>query len=142
MPATTCTGYLRGDDLAHAYAAADAFVFPAMNETLGIVVLEAMASGLPVIAPRSGGLPDHVTHARNGLLFEPHDVHDLVAAAQRLVRFPDYAHSLGRAGRLHAETRRWEGVLDGLMDDYALIVRRHARLVRAQRVKRIALVLP
>ncbi|MCX7841324.1 MAG: glycosyltransferase family 1 protein, partial [Anaerolineae bacterium] len=53
---TVFTGYLRGDDLANAYAAADVFVFPSPNETLGNVVLEAMASGLPVVAPRSGGL--------------------------------------------------------------------------------------
>jgi glycosyltransferase involved in cell wall biosynthesis len=52
---TVFTGYLHGRDLASAYAAADIFVFPAANETFGNVVLEAMASGLPVVAARAGG---------------------------------------------------------------------------------------
>ena len=84
------TGYLQGEDLACAYAAADVFAFPSANETFGNVVLEAMASGLPVIAPRSGGLIDHVQHGHNGLLFEAGQAPDLVAQTRRVVndRFP------------------------------------------------------
>jgi glycosyltransferase involved in cell wall biosynthesis len=121
------TGYLRGEALAHAYAAADVFAFPAANETLGNVVLEAMASGLPVVAPRSGGLLDHVTHGRNGLLFEAMDEAEWVQAVTRLVQYPELARSLGAHGRVHAETRRWETVLDGLLDEYTLILNRRAK---------------
>jgi glycosyltransferase involved in cell wall biosynthesis len=139
---TVFTGYLRGADLAHAYAAADIFVFPAMNETLGNVVLEAMASGLPVVAPRSGGLLDHLTHGHNGLLFEPFEPGDLAANVGHLARFPEYARRLSAAGRRHAESRRWDVVLDGLLEEYAAVLQRHARMQRAQRVRRVAPVFP
>lgn len=124
---TVFTGYLRGEVLARAYAAADIFVFPAANETLGNVVLEAMASGLPVVAPRSGGLLDHLTHGRNGLLFEANEINEWVQATTRLVQYPELARSLGAHGRVHAETRRWETVLDGLLDEYALTLNHHAK---------------
>ena len=75
------TGYLRGEELAKAYASADAFVFPSATDTLGLVVLEAMASGLPVVGARAGGIPDLVEHGVSGLLFEPDDA----AGAARLV---------------------------------------------------------
>lgn len=139
---TTFTGYLRGEALAAAYASADIFVFPAMNETLGNVVLEAMASGLPVVAPRSGGLLDHLTHGYNGLLFEPHEPDDLAASVSQLVRYPEHARRLGAAGRVHAEARRWDVILDGLLEEYAAVIQRHARMQRAQRVRRIAPVFP
>jgi glycosyltransferase involved in cell wall biosynthesis len=118
---TVFTGYLRGDDLANAYAAADVFVFPAANETLGNVVLEAMASGLPVVAPRSGGLLDHVVDGQNGLLFEPEDQASLVTRVGQLVDEPAFARRLGQAGRQYAQARSWTGTLDDLMQDYARV---------------------
>ena len=63
------TGYLTGADLADAYAAADVFVFPAHNETFDNAVAEAMASGLPVVAARSGGVEEQVVPDVTGLLF-------------------------------------------------------------------------
>jgi len=112
------TGVLRGEDLAAAYASADIFVFPAANETLGNVVLEAMASGLPVVAPRSGGLLDHAVHDETALLFEPEDCEALVTAVHELVSNPTRAQQLGRAGRARVAPRTWATVLDGLLDDY------------------------
>jgi len=124
---TTFTGYLRGDDLANAYASADVFVFPAANETLGNVVLEAMASGLPVVAPRSGGLVDHVTDGVNGLLFEPEVKIGLVSAVCKLMSDPAYACTLGHAGRRYAETRTWADTLDGLLQTYSRVIARTGR---------------
>jgi phosphatidylinositol alpha 1,6-mannosyltransferase len=112
------TGYLRGDDLANAYAAADIFVFPAANETFGNVVLEAMASGLPVVAARSGGPLDSVVEGETGLLFAPQDNAALRAAVRQMVHNPTLASQLGRAGRARAERLTWSGVLDRLADDY------------------------
>lgn len=128
---TVFTGYLGGEDLAQAYASGDIFVFPAANETFGNVVLEAMASGLPVVAPRAGGPLDLVTHGETGLLFDPQDQADLVNAVRRLVQDPGYARSLGAAGLAYAETMSWEVVLDGLFDSYARVASQHRLLAAA-----------
>ncbi|MDH7488202.1 MAG: glycosyltransferase family 1 protein [Anaerolineae bacterium] len=118
---TVFTGHLGGDNLAQAYASGDIFVFPAANETFGNVVLEAMASGLPVVAPRAGEPSDLITHGERGLLFEPGDQDGLVDAVRHLVRDLEYARSLGASGRAYAETLNWELVLDGLFDSYARV---------------------
>lgn len=65
------TGYLQGAELSSLYASCDAFVFPSSTETFGNVVLEAMASRLPVITVRSGGVTDNVVDGQNGLLCAP-----------------------------------------------------------------------
>jgi glycosyltransferase involved in cell wall biosynthesis len=119
---TVFTGYLRGDDLARAYAAADAFIFPGANETFGNVVLEAMASGLPVVAAQSGGVLDFVTEGVSGLLFDPEDKQSLVEAARAIVTDTHLARRLSAEARAVAESRRWEAVLDGLLDDYAEVI--------------------
>ncbi len=119
----TFTGHLGGHDLSEAYASGDIFVFPAANETFGNVVLEAMASGLPVVAPRAGGPSDLITHGETGLLFEPQDQTELVAAVRRLVQDPGYARQIGEAGRIRAEAMRWEAVLDGLLADYEQVAK-------------------
>ncbi len=124
---TEFIGYLKGADLARAYAAADIFVFPAANETLGNVVLEAMASQLPVIAPRSGGVLENVIDGQNGLLFEPDNQTALIECVRCLVDAPAYTHLLSGLARSYAETRTWPSVLDDLLDNYtALIEHYHA----------------
>lgn len=137
MP-VTFMGYLRGQALAQAYAAADVFAFPAANETLGNVVLEAMASGLPVIAPQSGGVLDHVADHQTGRLFSPEAQPELIALAQHLVANPATARAYGQAGRAHAEHNTWPMVFDRLLDDYRKLLssrrprRRLAALRRSQ----------
>ncbi|HHY56518.1 MAG TPA: glycosyltransferase family 1 protein [Chloroflexi bacterium] len=126
------TGYLRGADLAAAYASADLFVFPAANETLGNVVLEAMASGLPVVAPHAGGLLDYVVDGETGLLFAPESQASLVAAVQRLLDSPTTAHTLGVNGRSRMLDNSWERVHDTLLDQYSHLV--HHRAVAARRM--------
>jgi glycosyltransferase involved in cell wall biosynthesis len=120
---TVFTGYLRGEDLAQAYASADLFVFPSANETLGNVVLEAMASGLPVVAPRSGGVVDHVVDGENGFLVDKDDVYDMVAAVRTLVADPPLVGRLAAAARQHAERQSWQAILDGLLAHYELLAR-------------------
>ncbi len=121
---TVFTGYLRGADLAAAYASADIFVLTGANETFGNVVLEAMASGLPVVVPSAGGQLDHVRHEINGLIYDAEDNDALIAQVTRLVTDLPGARRLGAAGRAYAETQHWEHILDRLIADWRSIVRR------------------
>src|SRR3712207_2974576 len=83
---TVFTGLLTGKDLAAAYASADLFVFPSTTETLGMAMIEALASGLPVIAARTGAIHEVVSEGVNGLLYEPGSDEALVATVRRLLR--------------------------------------------------------
>ena len=118
---TVFTGYLRGTNLSQAYASADCFVFPSTTDTFGNVVLEAMASSLPVVAAAAGGPLDQIENGSNGLLFKPHDSADLGKRIDWLFDWPERVQDLGEAGRRHAEGRSWPAVLDRLLDDYAAI---------------------
>jgi glycosyltransferase involved in cell wall biosynthesis len=115
---TVFTGYLRGDDLAAAYAAGDVFVFPGENETFGNVVLEAMASGLPVLAAGIGGPRDHVHSAQNGFLFEPGNSAQLVTLVRWLLMDEAFRLRLASNARAYAEGQTWESILDGLVGKY------------------------
>lgn len=76
-------GYMRGAELASAFASSDLFVLPSRTETLGLVLLEAMAAGCPVIAARAGGIPDIVEDGVTGFLFE--EEREAIHAAQFLL---------------------------------------------------------
>jgi phosphatidylinositol alpha 1,6-mannosyltransferase len=113
---------LRGRELARAYAAVDIFVFPAANETFGNVILEAIASRLPVVAAAAGGPLDFVVDRENGLLFASDDRSDMVRVVGQLIEDPFYARRRGKEGRARAEVRSWPVVLDGLLEDYATLM--------------------
>lgn len=78
------TGFLRGTALARAYASADVFLHCSITETFGLVVLESMASGVPVIARDEGGPSETVKHGRSGYLVAPHDLETFVKCARQL----------------------------------------------------------
>jgi len=118
-PGVHCLGYLQGDDLADAYASADAFVFPSDTETFGNVVLEAMSSGLPVVAVRAGGVTETVREGETGILVPAGDAQAVAGAVLGLLRVPDLRRRLGEGGRREAQSRAWGGVLDGLMNGWA-----------------------
>jgi len=85
LPGAFFTGYLRGTELAAAYASADIFVFPSTTDTFGNVILEAHASGLPVVVSDSGGPKELVADKANGLITRSHDVEDFTRAIRALV---------------------------------------------------------
>ena len=107
--ATTFVGYLAGEELAGAYASADAFLFPSSTETLGLVLLEAMAAGCPVVGANRGGIPDIVSDGLNGCLYEPDQPGSLEAAVRRLLGNPEERESLRQAARREAEAWGWSG---------------------------------
>lgn len=119
----TFTGYLKGADLARAYASADLFAFPSTTETFGQVVQEAMASGLPVIGCRAEGVGDLVQPGVTGLLAAPDDARDFAAALAALLDDPARRLAMSRAARAWAATRSWAEVMDGLLACYAAIIR-------------------
>jgi glycosyltransferase involved in cell wall biosynthesis len=122
---THFVGYLQGQELASAYASADAFVFPSRTETLGLVLLEAMAAGCPVIAARSGGIPDIVTDGENGYLFDPLDEQGAVRATQKLFADPYQREKMRRQARLEAERWNWQAATQQLQDYYQQVIDRH-----------------
>jgi len=119
---TYFVGYLRGRELAEAYASADAFIFPSRTETLGLVLLEAMAAGTPVVAARSGGIPDIVTDGVNGYLFDPTDEEGAIAATQRLFARPEERENLRQNARNEAESWGWAAATNQLRRYYQSIV--------------------
>ncbi|MBN2005827.1 MAG: glycosyltransferase family 1 protein [Anaerolineae bacterium] len=120
---TVFTGYLRGNELASAYAAADLFAFPSANETFGNVILEAMASGLPAIAPRSGGPVDLIAPGITGYLFTPHEQTEWIARIQRCVKDRGRTRQMGQNARGFAEGHSWEIVFNTLLRDYAALIK-------------------
>lgn len=114
----TFTGYLTGHELSATYASADIFVFPSRTETYGNAVLEALASGLPVVAYAEGGVLENLSHGDNGLLCPPGDVEALGRAIRRLVYDEVLRRRLGRIARARAESRTWDRAFDQLLDGY------------------------
>ena len=104
---THFVGYLQGLELASAFASADAFIFPSRTETLGLVLLEAMAAGCPVVAARSGGIPDIVTDGINGYLFEPDDPDGAITATKSLLEAKEIREQLRSNARAEAERWGW-----------------------------------
>ncbi|HEY9601529.1 MAG TPA: glycosyltransferase family 1 protein [Allocoleopsis sp.] len=119
---THFVGYLTGKALGAAFACADAFVFPSRTETLGLVLLEAMAAGCPVVAARSGGIPDIVTDGVNGYLFDPADDDGAIAATVRLLEKQDERETLRHNARLEAERWGWAAATRQLQNYYQTVV--------------------
>ena len=93
------TGYLAGEHLQQGYASADIFVFPSATDTFGNVVLEAQASGLPVIVSDAGGPRELMINGHTGVVFKADSASDLVAAIQSLIRDPQRIARLGNNAR-------------------------------------------
>jgi len=119
---THFVGYLTGKELGSAFASADAFVFPSRTETLGLVLLEAMAAGCPVVAARSGGIPDIVTDGVNGYLFDPADEQGAITSTQRLLERTYERETLRQNARAEAERWSWAAATRQLQNYYTAVV--------------------
>ncbi|MHA7649840.1 glycosyltransferase family 4 protein [Mycobacterium sp. ML4] len=131
MPTAVFTGAMYGDELATAYASMDVFVHPGEHETFCQVVQEALASGLPVIAPDAGGPRDLVAPCRTGMLLPvgefqarlPEAVDHLLAERQRY----------SQAARRSVLGRSWSVICDELLGHYEAVLSPAARARAAQR---------
>jgi len=109
IPEAIFTGYLRGKELATAYASADVFVFPSTTDTFGNVVIEAQASGVPVIVSDTGGPKELVEANVNGVVTKSHDVEDLARAIRDLVNDKRKRDQMSGQARQAVIDRSWPG---------------------------------
>ncbi|MCM1982988.1 glycosyltransferase [Lyngbya confervoides] len=122
---TYFAGYMRGSTLASAFASADAFMFPSRTETLGLVLLEAMAAGCPVVAAAKGGITDIVEDGVNGFLFDPSPEAGTVAmlaATQRLLHNAEDRERVRRQARVEAERWGWKAATQQLERYYQSVL--------------------
>ncbi|EEC43145.1 glycosyl transferase, group 1 [Phaeodactylum tricornutum CCAP 1055/1] len=104
---TVFTGQLDGDELSSAFASADVFVMPSDSETLGFVVLESMASGVPVVGAAAGGIPDIIDDGKTGFLVPPGDIAGFVSRLESL-RNAKFRTQMAKAARKETERWGWE----------------------------------
>jgi len=114
----TFTGRLPRSELIRAYQAADVFVLPSLFEPFGIVLLEAMAAGLPVVASRVGGIPDVVEEGKTGLLVEPGNSRALAETLEGLLSDPGLRRRMANAGRARAADYSWDRILPQILEVY------------------------
>ncbi len=114
--ATTFVGYLAGEELAGAYASGDAFLFPSSTETLGLVLLEAMAAGCPVVGANRGGIPDIISDGADA------GAGSLIEATGKLLGNDLERQALRNAARSEAERWGWAGATEQLRGYYRQVL--------------------
>ncbi|WP_149552574.1 glycosyltransferase family 4 protein [Streptomyces marokkonensis] len=119
LPGALFLGRRTGDDLARIFASLDVFVHTGPFETFCQTVQEAMAGGVPVVAPAVGGPLDLVAHGRTGMLVPPRDAAAVRDAVWSLAADPGLRAAYGAAGRATVEGRTWAAVGDRLIGYYA-----------------------
>jgi glycosyltransferase involved in cell wall biosynthesis/predicted metal-dependent phosphoesterase TrpH len=117
----TFLGWLEGDELPRAYASADIFLFTSRTDTFGQVLVEAGASGLPVVAVAEGGPASIVVDGETGRLCDPNP-EMLAAAIGQLADAPAWRAKLGGQGLAAARARTWEAAMGQLADGYAAVL--------------------
>lgn len=116
------TGYLNGEKLAEVYSASDLFVFPSPTETFGNVVLEALASGTPVIAANSGGVKNIIQAGVTGHLCEPRNVDEFTEMIIRLLNHDSLRKQMGMDGRAYALAQKWDQIFSQLIWQYSNVI--------------------
>lgn len=111
------------DAVARLYRHADVFCLPSVQEGFGIVFLEAMASGLPVVATTAAAIPEVVPHGRAGLLVPPGDVEALAAALVELLRDAGRRGEFATFGRAHVRQYDWPAVARTFLDQVSAVRR-------------------
>jgi len=109
------TGYKKGMELAEIYASCDIFAFPSSFETFGNVVLEASASGLPVVGVNEGGVLELIDHGNTGYLANPRDPESFAVFLEKLIVEEELRNNFGVNGRNYAKTKSWNSVFSNLI---------------------------
>ena len=120
---TNFVGYLSGEELASAYASGDIFLFPSSTETLGLVLLEAMAAGCPVIGANKGGIPDIINDGVNGCLYDPDEKDNgersLIEATKKILIDKNKKETMRKEARKEAEKWDWNQATLQLQEYYS-----------------------
>ncbi|RMF18774.1 MAG: glycosyltransferase family 1 protein [Gammaproteobacteria bacterium] len=124
-------GMQQGRALAEHYASGDLFLFPSETETFGNVVLEAMASGLAVVAYDRAAARIHIENGRSGITVPPGDEQAFSAAALQLATRPSLLTRLKRAAREHAQHQSWPRMADVFLEVISLAIRNEAHHANA-----------
>lgn len=121
---TIFTGYKKGKELKELYASCDIFTFPSSTETFGNVVLEAMASGIPIIGADAGGVGEIIKHRVTGLKFAERNAEQLTKYMAELIENYDLREYLKTNGREYSMNRSWDKIFSDLMEHYSEILKR------------------
>jgi glycosyltransferase involved in cell wall biosynthesis len=127
---TFFAGFMKGEELGAAFASADTFFLPSRTETLGLVLLESMAAGCPVVAPLAGGTSDVVQDGVTGFLYDPTSPGGAVEAIRKLLFDPETRAEMARKARTDAERWGWGAATFHLDQYYRKVVAREAHLPR------------
>lgn len=122
LPGAHFLGVLHGEELGAAYASLDVFVHTGRHETFCQSAQEALASGVPVVAPRSGGPVDIVNDGVTGLLYRPGDGEDLRRSVDFLAEDPVLRRTMGRSARMAVQGRSWAAINQRLIDHYREVI--------------------
>lgn len=117
----TFTGYLQGERLAEVYSASDLFIFPSPTETFGNVVLEALASGTPVIAANSGGVTNIIKSGVTGYLCEAGNAAEFNNRIIQLLADDQMRIQMALQARKYALTQKWDQIFDSLISHYSAV---------------------
>jgi glycosyltransferase involved in cell wall biosynthesis len=113
------------NDVCNLMSAADVFVLPSLSEGCPVVVLEASACGVPVIATGVGGVPDLVDNGNTGIVVKPRSVAELSQAILQMMGNPDLRSEMGRKGRERIEQRfTWDTTCSKLEEFYSELIER------------------
>ena len=127
LDGTVFTGHLDGTDLARAVASADVMLNPSVTESFGTVILEAMASGLPVVSADAPNARAQIEHGRTGILCRAGAIGDYVAAAAELLEAPHKRTRIGAAARAASEAYSWDAASRSAEAACLETVAQHAR---------------
>jgi glycosyltransferase involved in cell wall biosynthesis len=119
----TFTGFLKGEELAEVYAASDLFIFPSSSETFGNVVLEALASGTPVVGVNAGGVRNIVQEGITGYLCEPGQPAEMMNTIQQLLENDGVRNRMGLEGRKYALSQKWDVIFENLLYSYSTVLK-------------------
>jgi glycosyltransferase involved in cell wall biosynthesis len=126
LPDAHFTGWLHGNELSEIFASSDIFVFPSTTETFGNVILEAYASGLPVVGVNEGGVVDLILDGHTGFIAEAKNVEDIASRVKIFLDHPDLRVRYAVNAQKYAATYSWDNVNRQLIGSYKKLIYDHA----------------